>query len=161
MQLHALLGAIGLCAVVGSFALAHSATTVTPASSPKAPKYGHLILQLEGNVTALNVTWITPKRSGYNRTKHQGKFAVDLLDANGGQIGTYPIDLSRFDRNPGNIGKRIRVEGCEVLDTRIVTIVNVPWSEKLASLRIRHGNKVIGGLDAASTVKLVEQGAVR
>ncbi len=158
MQLHALLGAAGVCAVVGSFALAPADTPATP---PALPKCGHLVLQLEGNVKGLKVTWITPKQSGFNRTKSKSDFAVDLLDAAGRKLGTYAVDLSHFDTNPANIGKAIRVQGCEVLDSKIATIVNVPWFATLTSLQIRHRKKVIGTVGAAELVKRVQQGDVR
>ena len=75
------------------------------------------------------MTWITPKASGYNRTKIESPFEIDLFDGAGRLLGTYPIDLSRFDTDPARIGKPLRVEGCEVLDSSIVTIVNV-WARK-------------------------------
>jgi hypothetical protein len=173
MRIHALVILAGMCAVVGTFIAASdidrhpikqpgSTTTLQTAPVPPGPpKYGHLIVQLEGNVHGLTVTWITPKTSGYNETRIKSSFEVDLFDGAGAKLGTYPIDLSAFDTDPARIGKPLRVQGCEIRDSRIVTIVNVPYFKATASMRIRSGGIVIGRLGAARIGMLTEQGEVR
>ena len=170
MRTNSLAILIGAGVVVGTF-LATTPTDSQPAptkqqavaAQPSKPavEYGHLIVQLEGNVHGLNVTWITPKTTGYNKTRVKSTFEIDLLDRAGAKLGTYPIDLTRFDTNPARIGKPLRVQGCEVLDSKIVTMVNVPFFANTASMQIRNGGMVIGRLGADQIAKLTAQGEVR
>lgn len=171
MRTHLLLGALGICAVggtyqstIGSAGSGHQAETIAAETSPAVTprrNFGHLILQIEGNANALRVTRITPKKSGYNPTSRTSPYQIELLDAGGQVLGSYPLDLSLFDMNPARVGKPLRVQGCEVRDTRVATLANVPYLAHAVTVRILRGNRVFGFLNTASYRKLVAQGEVR
>ncbi|MEE2885814.1 MAG: hypothetical protein VX951_00145, partial [Planctomycetota bacterium] len=104
---------------------------------------------------------ITPKESDYNPTSRTSPYQIELLDAGGQVLGSYPLDLSLFDMNPARVGKPLRVQGCQVRDTRVAALANVPYLAKAVSLRILRGNRVFGFLNTASYHRLVAQGEVR
>ena len=133
----------------------------TPPATAKAV-FGHLILQVEGDVTSPEVMWITPKKAAYNPVRGtQSEFQLELLDGLGRVLGSYPLDLTHFDLNPANIGKPLKVHGCEVRDTKIATIVNVPFLVAATSLRIRRGKAVLSTLEAAGYSHLLAEGENR
>lgn len=183
MRTHLLLGAIGICAVIGTFqstdgtssatassrGLLHSLdrpqpitqpSEATPAAAPRRP-FGHLILQIEGDANGLRVTWITPKQSAYNPSTRTSPYRIELLDADGMVAGVYPLDLSQFDMNPARVGKPLRVQGCEIRDTRVATIANVAFLAGATAARIMRGNRQLGSLDSTTYQRLLKQGEVR
>lgn len=166
MRTHALAILVATGAVIGTYLATSNATSNVgsqpiPTTGKPQPQYGHLIVQLEGNIHGLNVTWITPKTTGYNKTRVTSPFEIDLFNGAGAKLGTYPIDLSRFDTNPRSVGKPLRVQGCEVLDSKIVTMVNVPFIANTASMQIRNRGIVIGRLGADQLARLTARGEIR
>ncbi len=162
MRVHTLLGALGIVAVAGTF-LCSARENTSPASPPPTPPedIGHLILQVEGNVRALQVTHVSKKKSGYNRRWDTSPYTVDLHDAKGNRLGSYPLDLSRFETNPLEIGKPVRVEGCEVRDSKIVTLINLPYLPEATSADIRHGDKLLGRLGPQRYRQMLAAGVIR
>lgn len=164
---HTFLGALAIGVVVISFSLGSDPAKTTagnlsqPSTSrPSAPplQAGHLILHVEGDIRRLQVTWITPKKSEYNKVSGTSPFSVVLLDAAGQELGSYPVDLSRFDLDARNIGKPLRVEGCEVWDTKISTIVNVPYLPAASAVEFRRGAQVLGMLAEVDYRKMIAAG---
>lgn len=171
MHTHLLISVLGLGAVLTTFQIAHQPTESsaptqtlvidsTPASAARR-EFGHLILQIEGNANALKVMRITPKKSGYNTTKKVSPYRIALLDAGGQVLGSYPLDLRMFDMNPAHVGKPLQVQGCAIQDTQVAALTNVPYFAKATSIRILHGQRVLGILNGTSYEKLIAQGEVR
>jgi len=171
MHAHLIISALGLSAVIATFQATRGdsgpseAAPVTisqtkPASAARRD-FGHLILQIEGDANRLSVTRITPKKSACNRDARVSPFRVVLLDAAGQTLGSYPLDLSMFDMNPAQAGKPLRVQGCEVRDTRVAALANVPYFASATALRILRGGQLLGALDHVAYEKLVAQGEVR
>ena len=85
--------------------------------------------------------WITPKTSGYNPTRIDSPYQAVLFNRAGRQLGSYAIDLSQFDLDPARVGKPLRVTGCEVRDTKVAAIVNVPYLANARSIEIRRAGR--------------------
>ena len=160
MRIQALIAVAGLC-VVGGIYLRSRAPEASPRPATIPPRYGHLILHIEGSVRALSIEHITPKPSGYNVVRTQSPYTIELLDGTGTLLGSYPLDLSAFDLAPERVGAELRVEGCQVIDPNIVTLANVPYFETLASLRIRKGADVLGALGSADYFAMLAAGGNR
>lgn len=165
MRSHALLGLAGISAVLGTaLALTRSPEPVvshpqaeTVAKTPAAP--GHYVLLIEGNVSNLHVAKMFPKASGYNQVSTRSEFTVDLFDGNGGILGSYPLDLSQFETDAAKIGRGIRVQGCEVRDTNIAALINVPHFANTTRIQVRRGRIVLSEIGAAQIAQLAQQGA--
>ena len=155
MQHQLAAGALGVVAVLGTLA------TVSRPTPVKGPT-GHLILLIEGDAGGLRVTHITAKRDAYNpvhgsRTPYQ----VVVHDATHKVLGRYPLDLSNFDLDPNNAGKPLRVQGCEVIDTKVAMLTNIPWFPNASFLEIQKSQVAVGELLKDSYQRLVEQGTDR
>ncbi|MCA8957985.1 MAG: hypothetical protein KDC87_18060 [Planctomycetes bacterium] len=164
MRIHLLLGALGVAAVAGTLALRPgSPDAPPPPSSALAPPadIGHLILQLEGDVRALQVVHLTPKPSAFNPTYRPSPFSIDLYDQAGNRLGSYPLDLSRFDTDPLRVGQPLRVEGCEVRDPHIAMLANIPYLPDACSIRICRGDKELGRLENVDYQRMLTAGVNR
>ena len=171
MQTNVLASILGIGAVIATY----QATQDEPVPGPSAPvttlearppsaarrDFGHLILQVEGDANRLSVTRVTPKKSSYNRTSRPSPFSIDLLDAAGQTLGSYPLDLSMFDLRPTRAGKPLQVQGCEVRDSRVAVLANIPYFANATALRILHGGRTLGLLDSTTYEQLIAQGEVR
>jgi hypothetical protein len=120
---------------------------------------GHLILQTEGDARALDVTRITVKPDPFGHLAGvQSEFAIELRDAAGRLLGSYPLELDRFDMDPAHVGRDLRVEGCVIVDTRVAALVNVPDFVAAAELRILRGAQVLGRVEPARLARMVVEG---
>jgi len=149
MQYRLVTGTLGVIAVLGTFALPPRPTL------PPVPK-GHLVLLIEGDARGLRVTHITAKTDPYNpvygvKPAHE----VVVYDRNAKVLGRYPLDLSKFDLDPKNVGKPLRVEGCQVIDTKVVVLTNIPWLPNASFLEIEKGPASLGEVTAADYARLV------
>lgn len=160
MQLQLATGVLGVVAVLGTLALLSPPTDSLHSTNPPHPKNppdpkGHLILLIEGDARGLRVTHVTAKQDPYNPVHGKTSHEVVVYDGNARVLGRYPLDLSKFDLDPANVGKPLRVEGCEVIDTKVVALANVPWLPNAAFLEIEKGAISVGGLTAADYGRLV------
>lgn len=137
-------------------------------AAPIPPATGHLILQVEGDVRALQVVRITAKQDPCGPARVASTFSVVILDAAERELDRVPLDLAQFDLDPAHIGQAPRVEGCVIKDTRIAALVNVPHyptAARLVILRDRldagGASDVLGGADAARYAALLAQGVRR
>jgi hypothetical protein len=151
-QLALATGALGVAVVLGTLVLLPRSD---PPAIPPASK-GHLVLLIEGDAHGLRITHITAKRDPYNpvygaRPPHD----IVLYDQNARELGRYPLDLSRFDLDPANAGKPPRVQGCEVIDTKVVLLANIPWLPNASFLEIEKGTTSVGELAASDYARLV------
>ena len=152
-----------LVAVLLTASLAASvvATVAVVAHNAAVPEpVGHLILQVEGDATALRVTRITKKVDACGLARLASPHEVVIRDAVGGELGRVPLDLSAFDLEPNRAGQPLRVEGCKVLDPHVAMLANVPHWPTAAALEIVSRGRVLGALDQASYAALLAQ-AVR
>lgn len=152
-QLALATGALGVVAVLGTLALLPRSTT-RPAIPPASK--GHLVLLIEGDARGLRVAHITAKRDPYNpvygmKQPHE----IVLYDQNAQALGRYPLDLSKFDLDPANVGKPLRVQGCEVIDTKVVLLCNIPWLPNASFLEIEKGTTSVSELVASDYTRLV------
>lgn len=142
-------GALGIAAVLGTLALQPKPKT------PPPPK-GHLVLVIEGDARGLEVTHVTAKADPYNRVfGPKPAHEIVLYDRTGTELGRCPLDLSRFDLNPANVGKAVRSEGCTVIDSNVVMLANIPWLPDTSYLEIQKGATKVGELSVASYARLV------
>jgi len=146
-------GAVLAVAIASHAALRH---TPTPPAEPPAPAaaVGHYALVVEGDATRLAITHAVVKASPWAGvpTGLTSLFQLSIRDAAGAELASVPIDLSRFDTDPTHVGRPLVVEGCEVRDTRIALLVNVPRYTEAAEYRIVNGERLLGTAPAA-TVK--------
>ncbi len=146
-------GTLGVAAVLGTLALLPKPQTPP---LPPPPPNGHLVLLIEGDARGLKVTHITAKPDPVNpvygpKPSHE----VVLYDRNSKELGRYPLDLSKFDLDPANVGKPVRSEGCTVIDSRVVMLTNVPWLPNTSFLEIEKGATVVGELGTSDYARLV------
>ena len=160
-----ILGALCALALTVSAAatltLARHATS--PPAAPPAPTEpdGHLVLQIEGDARALQVTRITRKPDPCGPARFTSASAIVVRDAAGSELGRVPLDLSLFDLDPAHVGRPLHVDGCVVRDTRVAMLANVPHWPDAASLEIVHEGRVLGVLAGARYEALVRAGAPR
>ena len=139
---------------IGLAALALGAAHVVDVS--RTPLSGHLVLVVEGDAAGLRVTHITRKQSPYNPVRgSDSSWSVAVLRRDGLELGQFPVDLSKFDLNPAHIGQPLRVEGDVVWDTKVATLVNIPWFADAAQLVFRHEGRVLSTVPATIYVRMV------
>ncbi len=161
MQHQLAAGLLGVVAVFGTLALVPRPPTTPDPAFPTGPN-GHLILLIEGDARGLRVTHITAKRDDYNPVHgDKSPYQVVVHDKNHKVLGRYPLDLSRFDLDPKNVGKPLRVEGCEVIDTKVAMLTNIPWFPNASFLEIERNGVSVGEMLADDYRRLVEQGTDR
>jgi hypothetical protein len=123
------------------------ATTVAVTELPPragAPR-GHWILQIEGDALALEVTCVTRKPDPFgHQAGIRSPFAIEIRDAGGAALGRFPLELDRFDLDPAHFGRPPQVAGCEIRDTRVAALANVPDLAGAAELVILRGEAVLG-----------------
>lgn len=160
MQHQLATGVLGVVAVLGTLALVPRLTA--PRVAPITGPTGHLILLIEGDAHGLRVSHITAKQAPYNPVRGvQTRYEVVVHDGNHKVLGRYPLDLSHFDLDPKNVGKPLRVEGCEVIDTKVAMLTNIPWFPNASFLEIERGGISVGELLPDNYQRLVEQGTDR
>jgi hypothetical protein len=148
---------ISLVAVVLTAGLTFAVASRSHVPEPQ----GHLILQVEGDAGALQVTRITPKPDPCGPARLHSEYAVVVRDAAGTELGRVPMDLSAFDLDPARIGQPLRVEGCVVKDTRVATLVSIPRWPTAAALDLVQGTRVLGTLAGDSFATMVRAGELR
>ncbi len=163
MQQHLAIGALGVAAVLGTLALFAASgdpsgpvdrTDPADPANPLAPR-GHLILLIEGDARGLRVTHVTAKKDPYNPVDGKASHEIVIYDTTARVLGRYPLDLSKFDLDPAHVGKPLRVEGCEVIDTKVVMLASIPWLPNAAALEIEKGAVPVGGAVSADYARLV------
>ena len=161
MQHQLAAGLLGVVAVFGTLALVPRSPTIPDPAFPTGPN-GHLILLIEGDARGLRVTHITAKQDAYNPVHGvTTPYRVVVHDKNHKVLGRYPLDLSRFDLDPKNVGKPLRVEGCEVIDTKVAMLTNIPWFANASFLEIERNGVSVGEMLPDDYQRLVEQGTDR
>lgn len=128
MPTHHLFGGAALALLLGVAATtAPQPDRRSPPQDP-APAPGHLVLVVEGDVTALRITAAVAKPDAFGGVPKGlvSDFAWRAVDGKGNELARVPIDLSAFDTDPRNVGKPVVVTGCEVRSARIGVLLNVP-----------------------------------
>ncbi len=138
--------ASGLTTVVLAATLAVSyggpAATVEPV--------GHLILQIEGDATGLEIVRITAKPDPCGPLRDSSAVSILVLGQAGTELGRYPLDLSRFDLRPTRVGGAIQVEGCVIHDPRVATLASIPHHPNAERIKLMRGNTTLGSLNATA-----------
>jgi hypothetical protein len=125
------------------------------------PASGHLVLVVEGDAAGLRVTHITIKQVPYNPIRGLDRpWSVALVRGDGLELGRFPVDLSRFDLDPAHIGQPLRVEGDVVWDTKVATIVNVPWFADAEQLVFRSQERVLSTEPPESYLRMVRSAEI-
>ncbi|MBK8099955.1 MAG: hypothetical protein IPK26_22865 [Planctomycetes bacterium] len=140
------------CGVVIAAVCYHFATPLPPATPSDPPvSSGHLILVVEGNVQHLDITHAVAKQDAWGGvpTGLASAFELRIDGADGSTFARIPVDLSRFDLDPSRIGKPPVVTGCDVKDSRIGLLLNVPDYPTATRYVFVHGERVIGEVPAA------------
>lgn len=129
-------------------------------SEPPQQPDGHLVLVVEGDVTALRVTRAVRKAAACGAVPKglASEFRVAVLDGNGVELLSRPLDLSAFDTDVTHIGRPVQVTGCIVKDWRIGVLVNVPDEPKAASLVFWRGKQQIGRIGWSELQQLLGGG---
>ena len=170
MQHQLATGVLGVVAVLGTLALVPRLTAprltaprlTAPRVAPITGPTGHLILLIEGDARGLRVSHITAKKAPYNPVRGaQTPYAVVVHDGNHKVLGRYPLDLSHFDLDAKNVGKPVRVQGCELIDTKVAMLTNIPWFPNASFLEIKKIGVSVGELLPDNYQRLVEQGTDR
>ena len=132
-----------------------SAAGATSAQTSSPPS-GHLVLVVEGDAAELRVTHITRKQAPYNPVRgSESSWSVAVLRGDGLELGRFPVDLSKFDLNPAHIGQPRRVEGDVVWDTKVATLVNIPWFADAEQLVFRQQGRVLSTVPREIYVRMV------
>lgn len=140
------------CGVVIAAVCYHLATPLPPATPPQAPvNPGHLTLVVEGNVQRLDITHAVAKPDPWGGipTGLTSAFELRIEGADGSTFARVPVDLSRFATDPSRIGKPPVVTGCDVKDSRIGILMNVPDHPTAARYVFVHGEQIVGEVPAA------------
>lgn len=155
---------LGRSAAVLALAVS-AATAVAIVASDRAPAppapVGHLILQIEGDAAALQVTRITKKTDPCGPVRTASEYAVVVRDAAGAELSRTPLDLSAFDLDPARLGGALRVEGCVVRDPHVATLASVPCWPTAARLELVHGAARLGEVGAGRYAQLLAAGERR
>lgn len=134
---------------------------VQPASAPatQEPTPGHLVLVVEGDVTALRVTHAVAKPDPWAGAPKglRSEFSVRAIDGNGATLLETPLDLSKFDTDPARVGGPDVVRGCEVHSPRIGTLVNVPALAEADRWQFVQGAKVLGTVTKGELDRLLQE----
>ncbi len=134
---------------------------VQPAAAPTGPgsSDGHLVLVVEGDVTALRITHVVAKPDEWGGPQKglQSPFSLRALDEAGKELVRVPIDLSRFETDPGRVGKPDVVNGCEVRSSRIGVLLNVPVVKGVARYQFVSGDAAIGDATAADVARMLQE----
>lgn len=154
MQLSHLLVAGALVAAISVLAR-HEAAAPDPSSSPTTPPItaplaapialpaaparpaaaGHYVLVVEGDRNGLAVTFASKKAARWGGVPKGfiSNWHVTVLDANGEELATVPLDVRPFATSANALGKKAKVHGCIVVDSKIGMLVNVPAYAAAAS----------------------------
>ena len=134
---------------------------VQPVAAPAGPgkEQGHLVLVVEGDVTSLRIVRAVAKADDWGGTQKglQSEFALRALDADGKDLISVPMDLSRFDTDPAHIGKQDQVNGCEVRSARVGLLLNIPRVDGVASYQFVRGKTAIGEATADAVAQLLSE----
>jgi len=142
---------------------ASSAPAAMPAPPPPLAD-GHYVLVVEGDRNGLKVTHASRKQDPWAGVPKgfTSNWRLVVLDAADRMLAEVPLDVSAFDTSPAAVGKPLRVEGCEVRDSRIGMLVNAPRFDAAASYRFERRDAggdepvVLGTYDAALVRRLAE-----
>ncbi|MHC4514161.1 MAG: hypothetical protein ACYS5W_10725 [Planctomycetota bacterium] len=152
MQYRFAAGVLGVVVTLCTLALVPTLAPPVPPDPDPAPAIptgptGHLVLLIEGDARGLAVTHITTKPDAYNPV-HDVKTPYELVvyDSNDNALGRYPLDLSKFDLDPKNVGKPLEVKGCEVIDRKVAMLTNIPWFPNASFLDIQRSGMSVGEL---------------
>lgn len=134
---------------------------VQPVAAPTGPgpSAGHLVLVVEGDVTALRIAHAVAKPDEWGGPQKglQSPFSLRALDEAGKELANVPIDLSRFETDPTKVGKPDVVNGCEVRSSRIGVLLNIPVLEGVARYQFRAGDAAIGEASAADVARMLQE----
>jgi hypothetical protein len=137
------------------------AAQAAPGISPHEP-IGHLILLVEGDVGDLRITEIIAKESEFDaRRDSDSPYSVDLMDGLGRIIVSQPLDLAHFDLDPDRLGEPMRVDGDVYRESRITTLVNVPYRPQAVDVCIRKRETVIHAVGQVRYQALLQRGRIR
>lgn len=155
MQFATLLGcgAVLAVALVSHHALRTDGPPLpAPANAAPQPPDGHYALVVEGDASRLAITHAVLKTDPWAGipTDLTSEFQLEIRDRDGAELASVPLDLSRFDTDPAHIGQPLVVSGCEVRDTRVALLINVPRYGEAAEYRFVRGGRVLGTAAAAA-----------
>jgi hypothetical protein len=121
---------------------------------------GHLVLVITGDARALQVTAAVRKPDPFGGVPKglKSDWSLSLRDAQGKELGSYPLDLSHFDMDPANVGKPPRVVGDTFRSTTVALPVNVPDFPLLDRIVILHGQQQLGAIDGTALRALLAAG---
>jgi hypothetical protein len=147
-----LLGGALLIAAIGWFVTGSgSELPVQPPAQPPVAD-GHFALVVQGDRDQLTITHAVPKADPWAGVPKglTSTYALRIRGADGALLAELPIDLSHFDLAADRKGGAIQVEGCEVRDPHVTTLVNVPRFAAAASYAF--ARRDIGGEVALGSV---------
>lgn len=146
---------LGVGVVLGAVLLSVPA----PRPMAQAPT-GHLVLVLVGDCQRLEITAAVRKPDPFGGTAKglASDFRVQIADAQGSELGSYLLDLSRFDLDPAHLGLPDRSTGDVVQSSRIALPVSVPDFPQQDRITIWHGEQRIGELAGAQLQALLQAG---
>lgn len=162
MQLSHLLGASALLAGL-SFVLA--ARSDGAASDPVLPPQqpvanGHFVLVVEGDRDQLGITAVSQKLDPWAGVPKglTSAWSLSIRDAAGAELANVPLDLSKFDLDPAQKGKPLRVQGCIVKDSHVAMLANVPCFANAASYVFLRDKTAVGTVEGAAVRQLAGGG---
>lgn len=151
-----LLGGVLLIAAIGWFATGSGPNSgdQPPVQPPAEPPVadGHFALVVQGDRDQLTITHAVPKTDPWAGVPKglTSSYTLRIRDAGGALLAEIPIDLSHFDLAADRKGGAVKVEGCEVRDPHVTTLVNAPRFAEAASYAFMRRD--IGGEVALGSV---------
>lgn len=128
---------------------------------PPPEAKGHWVVLVEGDARALGATALVTKPDPFGGSTVASDAAIVVRDAEGRELGSYPLDLSHFDLDPAHVGLATRVDGCAVRETKVSVLATLPAVPGAATLEFRRGERLLGGVDAEHFAKLLASGGGR
>ena len=135
-------------------------TAVAPILPQQPEANGHFVLVVEGDRDQLSVTAANHKQDPWAGVPKglTSAWSLSIRDAAGAELANVPLDLSKFDLDPAQKGKPLRVQGCIVKDSRIAMLANVPCFANAATYTFLRDKTVIGTVEGATVRQLAGGG---
>jgi hypothetical protein len=160
--------AIGLGAVLGViYAFVPAAPTGSTAiraaalrATPSSAQPGHLVLVVAGNCQRLDVVAAVRKTDPFGGVPKglTSNYELSIRDAQGQELGRFPLDLARFDLDPTHVGRGPTVQGDQVRSPQIALPVSVPDFAAADSIVVLHDQLPIAAVSGSTLATLLAIG---
>jgi hypothetical protein len=162
MQLSHLLGAGVVFAALGLYASTDVGSGHSTAGAMLEPPLaaGHYALVVQGDRDQLSITHAVAKADPWSGVPKgfTSAWSLSIRDANGKELASVPLDLSKFDLSPQAKGQARTSQGCIVIDSHVAMLANVPAFAEAASYTFLRERTEVGTIDAAAVRQMAGGG---